>query len=151
MASEDIGNADPRALDITMKARDVQERLGSPEGELALAQAVTYLAVAAKSNAVYSAYNEAMADVRKLPSYEVPMHLRNAPTSLMKDLEYGKDYRYAHNEEGGYAAGERYMPDELEEKQYYFPTDRGLEKKIAEKLDYLRAQDRTYSKKDNEE
>lgn len=151
MASEDIGNADPRALDITMKAWDVQERLGSPEGELALAQAVTYLAVAAKSNAVYSAYNSAMADVRKLPSYEVPMHLRNAPTRLMKDLEYGKDYRYAHNEEGGYAAGERYMPDELEEKQYYFPTDRGLEKKIAEKLDYLRAQDRSYSKKNNNE
>ena len=151
MASEDIGNADPRALDITMKAWDVQERLGSPEGELALAQAVTYLAVAAKSNAVYSAYNSAMADVRSLPSYEVPMHLRNAPTSLMKDLEYGKDYRYAHNEEGGYAAGERYMPDELEEKQYYFPTDRGLEKKIAEKLDFLRAQDRSYSKKNNNE
>ena len=151
MASEDIGNADPRALDITMKAWDVQERLGSPEGELALAHAVTYLAVAAKSNAVYSAYNSAMADVRSLPSYEVPMHLRNAPTSLMKDLEYGKDYRYAHNEEGGYAAGECYMPDELEEKQYYFPTDRGLEKKIAEKLDFLRAQDRSYSKKNNNE
>lgn len=153
MASEDIGNADPRALDITVKAWDVQERLGSPEGELALAQAVTYLAIAAKSNAVYSAYNEAMADVRKLPSYEVPMHLRNAPTTLMKELDYGKDYRYAHNEEGGYAAGERYMPDELEEKQYYFPTDRGLEKKIAEKLDYLRAQDRSHleNKNNNED
>ena len=151
MASEDIGNADPRALDICIKAWDVQERLGSPEGELALAQAVTYLAVAAKSNAVYSAYNSVMADIRSLPSYEVPMHLRNAPTGLMKELDYGKDYRYAHNEEGGYAAGERYMPDELEEKQYYFPTDRGLEKKIAEKLDYLRAQDRSYSKKNNNE
>jgi len=147
MASEDIGNADPRALDICMKAWDVQERLGSPEGELALAQAVTYLAVAAKSNAVYSAYNSTMADVRSLPSYEVPMHLRNAPTSLMKELDYGKDYRYAHNEEGGYAAGECYMPDELNEKQYYFPTDRGLEKKISEKLDYLRSLD-TKNKED---
>lgn len=149
MASEDIGNADPRALDICIKAWDVQERLGSPEGELALAQAVTYLAVAAKSNAVYSAYNSVMADIRSLPSYEVPMHLRNAPTGLMKELDYGKDYRYAHNEEGGYAAGERYMPDELNEKQYYFPTDRGLEKKISEKLDFLRAQDKQHRENNN--
>ena len=141
MASEDIGNADPRALDITMKAWDVQERLGSPEGELTLAQAVIYLAVAAKSNAVYNAFNRTMAEVRSLPSYDVPVHLRNAPTSLMKELDYGKDYRYAHNEEGAYAAGETYMPDELAGKQYYFPTDRGLEKKISEKLAYLRELD----------
>ena len=141
MASEDIGNADPRALELAMSAWDVQERLGSPEGELALAQAVVYLAVAAKSNAVYSAFNATMADVRSLPSYEVPMHLRNAPTSLMKDLDYGKDYRYAHNEEGGYAPGERYLPEELSDKQYYQPTDRGLEKKISEKLAYLRSLD----------
>lgn len=141
MASEDIGNADPRALELAMSAWDVQERLGSPEGELALAQAVVYLAVAAKSNAVYSAFKATMADVRSLPSYEVPMHLRNAPTSLMKDLDYGKDYRYAHNEEGGYAPGETYLPEELSDKQYYQPTDRGLEKKISEKLAYLRSLD----------
>jgi len=141
MASEDIGNADPRALELAMNAWDVQERLGSPEGELALAQAVVYLAVAAKSNAVYSAFKATMADVRSLPSYDVPMHLRNAATSLMKDLDYGKDYRYAHDEEGGYAPGERYLPDELEGKHYYQPTDRGLEKKIAEKLTYLRSLD----------
>ena len=141
MASEDIGNADPRALELAMSAWDVQERLGSPEGELALAQAVVYLAVAAKSNAVYSAFNATMADVRSLPSYEVPMHLRNAPTNLMKDLDYGKDYRYAHNEEGGYAPGESYLPEELGGKTYYQPTDRGLEKKISEKLAYLRSLD----------
>ena len=141
MASEDIGNADPRALELAMSAWDVQERLGSPEGELALAQAVVYLAVAAKSNAVYSAFKATMADVRSLPSYEVPMHLRNAATSLMKELDYGKDYRYAHNEEGGYAPGESYLPEELKGKQYYQPTDRGLEKKISEKLAYLRSLD----------
>lgn len=141
MASEDIGNADPRALELAMSAWDVQARLGSPEGELALAQAVVYLAVAAKSNAVYSAFKATMADVRSLPSYEVPMHLRNAPTSLMKDLEYGKDYRYAHSEEGGYAPGECYLPEELGAKTYYQPTDRGLEKKISEKLAYLRGLD----------
>jgi len=141
MASEDIGNADPRALELAMSAWDVQECLGSPEGELALAQAVVYLAVAAKSNAVYSAFKATMADVRSLPSYEVPMHLRNAPTSLMKDLDYGKDYRYAHNEEGGYAPGETYLPEELSDKKYYQPTDHGLEKKISEKLAYLRSLD----------
>ncbi|MDG1495302.1 MAG: replication-associated recombination protein A [Porticoccaceae bacterium] len=141
MASEDIGNADPRGLELAMSAWDVQERLGSPEGELALAQAVVYLAVAAKSNAVYSAFKATMADVRSLPSYEVPMHLRNAPTSLMKDLDYGKDYRYAHNEVGGYAPGETYLPEELADKEYYQPTDRGLEKKISEKLAYLRSLD----------
>jgi putative ATPase len=108
---------------------------------LALAQAVIYLAVAAKSNAVYSAFKATMADVRSLPSYEVPMHLRNAPTSLMNDLDYGKDYRYAHNEEGGYAPGETYLPEQLAGKEYYQPTDRGLEKKISEKLAYLRSLD----------
>ena len=143
IASEDIGNADPRALELALSAWNAQERLGSPEGELALAQAVIYMAAAAKSNAVYSAFNAAMAEVRSLPTYDVPVHLRNAPTALMKDLDYGKDYRYAHNEEGAYAAGENYLPDELKGKQYYFPTDRGLEKKISEKLDYLRSLDDT--------
>lgn len=141
IASEDIGNADPRALEITLNASMAQERLGSPEGELALAQAVVYLAVAAKSNAVYTAFKAAMADVRSMPSFEVPMHLRNAPTELMKQLQYGNDYRYAHNEEGGYAAAENYFPEEITDKQYYFPTDRGLEVKIAEKLNHLRSLD----------
>jgi len=151
IANEDIGNADPRALDLALSAWNVQERLGSPEGELALAQAVIYMAAAAKSNAVYSAFKAAMADVKSLPTYDVPVHLRNAPTSLMKDLDYGKDYRYAHDEEGAYAAGESYMPEELAGKQYYFPTDRGLEKKISEKLDYLRSLDDTggLTNKDN--
>lgn len=147
IASEDIGNADPRALEITLNASQSQERLGSPEGELALAQATLYLAVAAKSNAVYNAYKAAMADVKSLPSYEVPMHLRNAPTKLMKDLDYGKDYRYAHNEEGAYAPGEKYLPEAIEDKQYYFPTERGLEGKIAEKMAYLRSLDQ--QKKEN--
>ncbi|MDG1693368.1 MAG: replication-associated recombination protein A [Porticoccaceae bacterium] len=142
IASEDIGNADPRALEITLNAWNSQERLGSPEGELGLAQAVTYLAIAAKSNAIYTAYKAVMADIRSMPSYEVPLHLRNAPTTLMKQLDYGKDYRYAHNEESGYAAAERYLPEELKDKQYYFPTDRGLEGKIAEKLTYLRSLDK---------
>ena len=143
IANEDIGNADPRALELALNAWNVQERLGSPEGELALAQTVLYMAAAAKSNSVYNAFNAAMADVRSLPTYDVPVHLRNAPTALMKDLEYGKNYCYAHNEQGAYAAGENYLPDELKDKQYYFPTDRGLEKKISEKLDYLRSLDDT--------
>ena len=147
IASEDIGNADPRALEITLNASQSQERLGSPEGELALAQATVYLAVAAKSNAVYNAYKAAMADIKSLPSYEVPMHLRNAPSKLMKDLDYGKDYRYAHNEEGAYAPGEKYLPEAIEDKQYYFPTERGLEGKIAEKMAYLRSLD--HKKKEN--
>ena len=147
IASEDIGNADPRALEFTLNASQSQERLGSPEGELALAQATVYLAVAAKSNAVYNAYKAAMADVKALPSYVVPMHLRNAPTKLMKDLDYGKDYRYAHNEEGAYAPGEKYLPEAIEDKQYYFPTERGLEGKIAEKMAYLRSLD--LQKKEN--
>lgn len=136
LASEDIGNADPRALTICLNAWDVAERLGSPEGELALAQAVTYCAVAAKSNAVYVAFNEAMADAKSHQSVEVPVHLRNAPTKLMKELGYGKEYRYAHNEPHAFAAGETYFP-EGQKTQYYHPTDRGLEKKITDKLAFL--------------
>ena len=139
MASEDIGNADPRGLQIALNAWDVQERLGSPEGELAIAQAVAYLASAAKSNAVYNAYKAARADVQRLPSYDVPNHLRNAPTSLMKDMEFGKGYRYAHDEQGGFAAGEKYFPDEMGVTQYYQPVERGLEIQIGEKLRRLRA------------
>ena len=142
IATEDIGNADPRALELALNAWSVQERLGSPEGELALAQAVTYCAVAAKSNAVYGAFKAAMADVQSLPSYEVPMHLRNAPTKLMKELDYGKGYRYAHNEQKAYAAGENYLPEELADKQYYFPTDNGLEKQISAKLAHLHSLDK---------
>ncbi len=139
MASEDIGNADPRALDLALHAWDIQERLGSPEGELALAQAVLYLAAAPKSNAVYNAFKLARSDVQQHPTYDVPVHLRNAPTKLMKELGYGHEYRYAHDEEGAFAAGEYYFPDEMEERQYYHPVERGLEIKIAEKLRQLRA------------
>jgi len=142
MASEDIGNADPRALQICINAWEAQERLGSPEGELALAQAVVYLACAPKSNAVYMAYNAAMADARQNGSLGVPVHLRNAPTKLMKSLDYGKEYRYAHNEPEAYAAGENYFPDELAGRQYYQPVDRGLEIKIKEKLKHLKALDK---------
>lgn len=142
MATEDIGNADPRALELTLNAWDVQERLGSPEGELALAQAVVYLACTAKSNAVYTAFNQAKADVISYGSLEVPLHIRNAPTKLMKQLDYGKNYRYAHDEPEAYAAGEKYFPEEMGEKRYYFPVDRGLEIKIAEKLKQLRDLDR---------
>lgn len=138
MANEDIGNADPRGLQLALNAWDVQERLGSPEGELAIAQAVVYLACTAKSNAVYTAFDAAMADAKKNGSLDVPLHLRNAPTKLMKQLDYGKNYRYAHNEENAYAAGEKYFPEEMGERQYYFPVDRGLEIKIAEKLAALR-------------
>ncbi|MET0116450.1 MAG: replication-associated recombination protein A [Sedimenticola sp.] len=134
MASEDIGNADPRALAVALDAWETQERLGSPEGELALAQAVLYMACAPKSNAVYMAYKAAMKDVRELGSQEVPIHLRNAPTKLMKELGYGKAYRYAHDEPDAYAAGEHYFPEELEARKYYHPVDRGLEIKIGEKL-----------------
>ncbi len=139
MASEDIGNADPRGLSIALNAWEAQERLGSPEGELSIAQAVVYLACAPKSNAVYNAFKKARSEIQSLPSYDVPMHLRNAPTSLMKELDYGKDYRYAHNEEGAFAAGESYFPDEMGEQLYYQPVDRGLEIKIAEKLKQLRS------------
>ena len=144
MASEDIGNADPRALTLSLNAWDVQERLGSPEGELAIAQAVIYLACAAKSNAVYKAYNNARADIGKTGSLEVPVHLRNAPTKLMKQLGYGKTYRYAHDETEAYAAGENYLPDEMGHPGYYQPVARGLEIKIAEKLAHLRELDRKY-------
>lgn len=137
MASEDIGNADPRALQICLNAWETQERLGSPEGELAIAQALAYIAAAPKSNAVYKAFNEAMADVKSQPSFDVPMHLRNAPTKLMKSMDYGAEYRYAHDEPGGYAAGECYFPEELEPRNYYRPVDRGLEQKISDKLRYL--------------
>ena len=142
IASEDIGNADPRALQICINAWEAQERLGSPEGELALAQAVVYLACAPKSNAVYMAYNAAMQDARQSGSLGVPVHLRNAPTKLMKSLDYGKEYRYAHNEPEAYAAGENYFPDELTGRQYYQPVDRGLEIKIKEKLKHLKALDK---------
>jgi len=143
MASEDIGNADPRALAIALNAWDVQERLGSPEGELAIAQAVIYMASAAKSNAVYKAFNAMMQDIRQEPSYEVPEHLRNAPTKLMKDMEYGAEYRYAHDEPDGYAAGENYLPEPISERCHYNPVDRGMEKNIAAKLKYLRELDKT--------
>jgi len=142
MASEDIGNADPRALAIALNAWDVQERLGSPEGELTLAQAVIYMACAAKSNASYKAFNAAMATVRESESHEVPMHIRNAPTSLMKDMEYGADYRYAHDAPEAYIAGENYFPEALKGKHFYFPTERGLEAKIKEKMAYLRQLDK---------
>lgn len=141
MASEDIGLADPRALRITLDAAETYERLGSPEGELALAEAVVYLACAAKSNAIYMAYKEARAFVAKDKTRPVPEHLRNAPTKLMKELGYGKLYRYAHDEPNAYAAGETYMPEGLEEVSWYQPVPRGLEIKIAEKLNYLRQLD----------
>ena len=137
MASEEIANADPRALTISLNAWDVQQRLGSPEGELAMAQAISYLACAAKSNAVYKAFNSAMTMVKQQPSYDVPMHLRNAPTKLGADLGYGEDYRYAHNEENAFAAGENYFPEEIKDTRFYYPVERGLEQKIAEKLRYL--------------
>jgi len=141
MASEDIGNADPRALGLCLNAWDVQERLGSPEGELAIAQAIIYLACAPKSNAVYMAFNNAMSDVKQHGSYDVPVHLRNAPTKLMKELGYGKAYRYAHDEPGAYAAGEDYFPENMPERRYYQPTPRGLEGKIGDKLAQLRSLD----------
>jgi len=141
MASEEVGNADPRALTLALNAWDVQERLGSPEGELAVAQAVVYLACAPKSNAVYKAFNAAMKDVASQPSFEPPLHLRNAPTKLMKELGYSEGYRYAHNEPQAYAAGEDYFPEDLEPRRYYEPVDRGLEQKIGQKLEYLRGLD----------
>ena len=142
MAWEDIGLADPRAMEISQQAALTYERLGSPEGELALAEAVLFLASAAKSNAAYQAYNEAKAFVKQSSSAPVPMHLRNAPTQMMKNMAYGKDYRYAHNESDGYAAGESYMPDGILEPTWYRPVERGLEIKIKEKLAYLKELDR---------
>ena len=138
MASEDIGLADPRALRLALDASEVYERLGTPEGELALAECVIYLAMAPKSNAVYNAYNAARAWIKKDGTRPVPMHLRNAPTKLMKELDYGKGYRYAHDEAGGFAAGERYLPDGMPEPGFYQPVDRGLESRIGDKLRELR-------------
>jgi len=142
MASEDIGNADPRALQLALQAWDAQTRLGSPEGELVIAQAALYLACAPKSNAVYTAFNQARADVQNGSSLEVPAHLRNAPTDLLKSLNYGSDYRYSHDEPGAYAAGENYFPPQLQDTRYYCPTENGLELKIREKLQALRELDR---------
>ncbi|MDX1633118.1 MAG: replication-associated recombination protein A [Marinobacter sp.] len=142
IASEDIGNADPRALRLCLDAWETQERLGSPEGELALAQAVTYLALAPKSNAVYKAYNECVASIAREPSYEVPVHLRNAPTKLLKSLGHGDEYRYAHDEPDAFAAGEAYLPEAIQGRRYYRPAPRGLEIKLAEKRDRLDALNR---------
>jgi putative ATPase len=147
MAWEDIGLADPRAMQVVNNAAETYERLGSPEGELALAQAILYLSVAPKSNAGYMAFGAARAFIREDRSRPVPMHLRNAPTRLMKELGYGKEYRYTHDEEDGYAAGETYLPDDMKEPNWYRPTSRGLEAKISEKLAELRRRDRESGKK----
>ena len=149
MASEDIGLADPRALRLTLDAAESYERLGSPEGELALAEAVIYLACAAKSNAVYNAYNKVRSFIANDASRPVPEHLRNAPTKLMKELGYGKLYRYAHDEPDAYAAGETYLPEGIREQSWYQPSSRGLEGKIAEKLAYLRQLDSDYKASGN--
>jgi putative ATPase len=146
-ASEDIGTADPRALTLAMSAWDVQERLGSPEGELTLAQTVVYLAVAAKSNAVYKAWNEVRELVRETGTLEVPLHLRNAPTRLMKELDYGASYRYAHDEPHAFAAGEAYLPQQLAGRRFYDPSARGMEQKIREKLEYLQSLNQASSRK----
>ena len=147
MATEDIGLADPRALRLALDACETYERLGTPEGELALAEAVLYMACAAKSNAVYTAYNAARAFVEQDGTRPVPLHLRNAPTRLMNDLGYGRGYRYAHDEKGAYAAGENYFPEGMPEVEWYRPTDRGLEAKIREKLEHLRTLDAAAGKK----
>ncbi len=146
IASEDIGNADPRALRVGLDALETYERLGSPEGELAIAQAAVYMACAAKSNAVYRAFDAAMEDVRSLGSLPVPLHLRNAPTKLTEKLGHGREYRYPFDEPDAYAAGERYFPDEMEVKRYYSPSSRGLEQKIGEKLEALKELDRESQK-----
>lgn len=146
MASEDIGNADPRALQLALDAWDTYERLGSPEGELAIAQAIIYMACAPKSNAVYVAMGKVMTEVKNTGSLAVPLHLRNAPTKLMKELGYAKNYRYAHDEPDAYAAGENYFPEEMDVRRYYYPVNRGLEIKIAEKLARLRAFDKRKEK-----
>lgn len=151
MASEDIGNADPRGLDVALGAWDVQERLGSPEGELAIAQAIVYLAVASKSNAVYVAFGEAMEDAKRSGSLEVPLHLRNAPTRLMKELDYGKGYRYAHDEPDAYAAGVQYFPDGMTPRTYYRPVPRGLEERIAARLAEHRQRNQAMGRYDKSE
>ncbi|WP_404389450.1 replication-associated recombination protein A [Pseudoalteromonas phenolica] len=139
IATEDIGNADPRAMQVALNAWDIFQRVGPSEGERAIAQATIYLASAAKSNAVYMAFNQAKQDASTDPDYQVPVHLRNAPTKLMKELGYGDEYRYAHNEEGAFAAGENYFPEEIKDRQYYVPSERGLEKQIKDKLEYLKS------------
>jgi putative ATPase len=141
IASEDVGNADPRGMQVAIAAWDCFTRVGPAEGERAIAQAIVYLACAPKSNAVYTAFKAAMSDAKDKPDYDVPEHLRNAPTKLMKEMGLGAEYRYAHNEENAYAAGECYFPKEMADSQYYFPTSRGLESKIAEKLNWLAQQD----------
>lgn len=147
MASEDIGNADPKALGLTIDAWQAYERLGSPEGDLSIAQAVVYLAVTAKSNAVYSAWNGVRKEVAGSGTLPVPLRLRNAATKVMKELGYGEGYRYAHSEEQHYAAGESYLPDGMDRKKFYTPTDQGLEKRIAERLNILRQMDQKYQEK----
>ena len=141
IASEDVGNADPRAMQVAIAAWDCFTRVGPAEGERAIAQAIVYLACAPKSNAVYTAFKAALADARERPDYDVPVHLRNAPTKLMKEMGYGQEYRYAHDEANAYAAGEVYFPPEIAQTRYYFPTNRGLEGKIGEKLAWLAEQD----------
>ena len=141
MANEDIGLADPRAIEVALAAAATYERLGSPEGELALAQCVIYLAVAPKSNAAYTAWSAVRGHVATDGSRPVPLRLRNAPTKLMKTLDYGKGYRYAHDEEGAYAAGERYLPDGMKAVRFYEPTDRGVEARIRDRLAEFRARD----------
>jgi len=141
MASEDIGNADPRGLQVALDAWQAQERLGSPEGELTIAQAVLYLASVPKSNAVYAAYSQATTDARQHGSLEIPDHLRNAPTRLMKELGYGHEYRYVHDEPEAYAAGETYLPEALLGRRYYQPSDRGLEQRIRQRFERLRSRD----------
>jgi len=141
ISTEDIGNADPRAMQICLNAWDIFQRVGPAEGERAIAQAILYCASAAKSNAVYVAFKAAVQHAKDTPEHAVPEHLRNAPTSLMKDLGYGKEYRYAHDESHAYAAGENYFPEELQDTEYYHPNNRGLEKKLQEKLKFLKELD----------
>jgi putative ATPase len=142
MASEEVGNADPRALDVAVNAWETYERLGSPEGELTIAHAISYVASAPKSNAVYMAYKRAMAAAQQSGSLEVPVHLRNAPTKLMQEQGFGVQYRYSHDEPGAYSPGQTYFPDEMGEQVFYEPVERGLEIKIAQKLKYLRELDK---------
>jgi putative ATPase len=147
IASEDIGNADPRAMQVALSAWDAFERVGPAEGERAIAQAAIYCASAPKSNAVYTAFKQCRADIRNDPDLSVPEHLRNAPTNLMKDLGYGAEYRYAHDEPQAYAAGESYLPEEIAHRRYYEPTERGLEQKISAKLQQLKMLDQQSPKK----
>lgn len=147
ISTEDIGNADPRAMQICLNAWDIFHRVGPAEGERAIAQATLYCAAAAKSNAVYMAFNRAVEDAKSLADFDVPLHLRNAPTTLMKEMGHGNEYRYAHNETNAYAAGECYLPEEIKDKQYYFPSERGLEKQLKAKLEFLQGLDQQSSNK----